>query len=176
MVRNMISLLLVPMLLSASLVVPGCKYSDERGSTAAQAGDLTENAADVGDKDKADDEDQSLSDAKEEPPPPAKTGDPKLRSHLDDLISAYERGEAEEYAGLSGIKLLDGDKVRVSIKCVPGQLEAASEIAGTLGTVELISRRGSVQAVVPIASLTLLAEAESIRSIELPVPPEEEAD
>ena len=117
---------------------------------------------------------QHVSNQNSEPPPPAKTGDPKLRSHLDDLIIAHERGEAEEYARPRDIKLLDGGKVRVSIRCVPGQVKAAVEIADTLGTVELVSRRGSVQVVVPLSSLALLAEAESIRSVELPIPPEEE--
>jgi len=59
------------------------------------------------------------------------------------------------------------DSVRVVIWCEPDQARAAAKIAGALGDVELVTRRGLVQAVVPITSLTALAQAESIRFIEL---------
>ncbi len=147
MVRKAWHLLLVIALLAAvALAAPGCDYSGDE--TAAAAG---ENVVDL------------------PPMEPPEKGNPKLDSHLNALISAYERGEAEAYAAARDIKLPDGDRVRVRIVCVTGQVQAAVEVAGTLGTVENTSRRRpSIQAVVPIANLTALAEAESILRIRLP--------
>ena len=139
MLRRAWHLLLAISLLVTALFMPGCKRSDELGSSASKA----ENAP--------------------------KTGNPKLESHLNRLITAYERGEAEAYAAPRDIEVLEGDRVRVSIKCVTGQVEAAARAVGTLGTVEIIvSRYDLIQAVVPIANLTALAEAESILRIRLP--------
>ena len=110
-----------------------------------------------------------------EPPVPEEPEErnPKLGSHLNQLIRAEERGEAESFASRRDIELIDGS-VRVTIECVPGQVEAAAEAAGGLGTVGLIYRN-HVQAVVPITSLTTLADEESIRFIQLPWRSEEEA-
>jgi len=91
----------------------------------------------------------------------------KLRLGLNQLIDAHERGEAEEWARQSAIKLPGPDSVRVIIWCEPDQAEAVADIAGAFGDVELVGSRGLVQAVVPIASLTALAEPGSIRYIEL---------
>ena len=144
MVRKAWHLLLVVMLLAAVALVPGCDYSG--GETAAVAEENVEDLPPIESPEK---------------------GNRKLRSGLNNVIAAYERGEAEEYARQSDIKLIDGDKVRVVIWCEPDQAEAAADIASALGEVELITRSGLVQVVVPITSLTALAEAESIRFIEL---------
>ena len=109
-----------------------------------------------------------------EPPPPPKEGNPKLDSHLWDLISANERGQAEEHAQLKDIELVDGG-VRVIIKCMPGQCEAAAEAASEGGATQVRSREDSLKALVPITSLNALAEAGSIRSIRVPVRPVTEA-
>ena len=99
-------------------------------------------------------------------------GHPKLASHLNRLILAEEQGEAEAFARPRNIKLVNGN-VRVSIECVPGQVEEAAKAVSALGTVELIARfSNGIQAVVPITSLTALADEESIRFIGLPVPPD----
>jgi len=97
-----------------------------------------------------------------------------LSSKLNKLLSAYEQGEVEAFAGPTNIELLDGDKVRVTIECVPGHLEAVAETAGAYGIVEM-SNRNLVQAVVPITSLTALAGVEGIRRVRLPEPPQENA-
>jgi len=91
----------------------------------------------------------------------------KLRLGLNQLIAAHEQGEAEEWARQSAIELPGPDRVRVIIWCEPGQAEAAADIAGAIGEVERVTRSGLVQAVVPITSLITLAQAESIRYIEL---------
>ena len=115
---------------------------------------------------------EDLSPLLEEP----EKGNPKLDSHLNQLIRAERQGEAESFARQSDIELVDGN-VRVEIECLPDQVDAAAKEARALGTVEIISRRlNGVQAVVPITSLTTLAEAESIRFIRLPWYPEEEAE
>jgi len=108
------------------------------------------------------------------PTEPSGNGHPKLSSKLNKLLSAYEQGEVEAFAGPTNIELLDGDKVRVTIECVPGHLEAVAETAGAYGIVEM-SNRNLVQAVVPITSLTALAGVEGIRRVRLPEPPQENA-
>ena len=98
--------------------------------------------------------------------PPLEKGNPKLDSHLNQLIWAERQGVAESFARQRDIQLVDGN-VRVIIECMPRQVEAATEAANALGTVEL-RYRNWVQAVVPITSLTALAEAESIHFVRLP--------
>ena len=93
-------------------------------------------------------------------------GNPKLDSQLNQLVLAERRGEAASFAEQSNIELVDG-AVRVIIECVPGQLEAATEAASALGVVET-SYRNLLQVVVPITSLTTLADAASIHFIRLP--------
>jgi len=100
---------------------------------------------------------------------------PRLSSHLDRLIDAESRGEAEAFAGPRRIELLDGDKVRITIECVPGHLGAVAETAGAYGIVEM-SNRSLVQAVVPITSLTALAGVEGIRRVRLPWYPDVNAE
>lgn len=96
-------------------------------------------------------------------------GNPKLDSALNQLIDAYNQGKAEEFARQRNIKLVDG-KVRVEIRAVPGQLDVAANVSASVGTVELISRRSNgIQAVMPITSLTMLAEEESIGFIRDPI-------
>ena len=160
-------ILVVVTLLAASLSVPGCYYSDEEGNTVAQAGNPQGSTPAAGEE-----ENIVLPPLPDEP----EKGHPKLGGHLNQLISANERGEAEEFARSSGIDLVDGS-VRVTIECVPGQVEAGAKEAAALGIVEIISRRfNGVQALVPITSLTALVEAESIRFVRLPLRPETEPD
>jgi len=93
-------------------------------------------------------------------------GNPKLDSQLNQLVNAESRGEAALFAEQSNIELVDG-AVRVIIECMPGQLEAATKAASELGVVET-SYRDLLQVVVPITSLTALADAASIHFIRLP--------
>ncbi len=102
---------------------------------------------------------------------PREKGNPKLGSHLWDIIEAESQGEAESFAsGRDNIELVDGG-VRVIIECVPGQVEAAAEAATNAGAKLETSYKNWLQAVVPITSLTALAEAESIRFIRVPILP-----
>lgn len=92
---------------------------------------------------------------------------PKLDSQLNQLVRAERRGEATSFAEQSNIELVDGG-VRVIIECVPGQLEAAIEAATDAGAKLETSHDNMLQAVVPITSLTTLADAASIHVIRLP--------
>jgi len=95
----------------------------------------------------------------------------KIDSRLLGLVDAEKRGETESFARMAGFDLVDGS-VRVSVECVSGQLNAAVKAAYDIGTVEAIDDRAEhVQALIPISSLTELAEEESIsfiRDIEEP--------
>ena len=94
-------------------------------------------------------------------------GNPKLDSQLNQLVDAERRGEAASFAAQSDIDLVDG-AVRVIIECVPGQLEAATEAATNAGAKLETSYDNLLQVVVPITSLTTLADAVSIHFIRLP--------
>jgi hypothetical protein len=96
---------------------------------------------------------------------------PKLSSLLNRLVQAEEQGEAEEFARIRDIELIDGG-VTVIINCVPGQCEAAAEATTRAGgkDVRVSNHFDWVHAVaVPITSLVALSEEESISSIRLPV-------
>ena len=97
-------------------------------------------------------------------------GNPKLDSQLNQLVSAEKRGELATLAEKSNIQLADG-RVRVIIECVPGQLEAASEAATSAGAKLETSYANLLQVLVPVASLSTLADAESIHFIRLPQQP-----
>ncbi len=93
----------------------------------------------------------------------------KLSSALIQLIEAEKQGKAEELARQGDIKLLDGS-VRVTIQCLPGQVEAAARTVTAVGIVEIVdTRANSIQAVVPITSLNALAGKRSINFIRLPM-------
>ena len=98
----------------------------------------------------------------------------KLEGHLNQLIRAEQRGEAEEFARQGNIKLLDGN-VRVEIVCLSGHAEEVARAAGAFGIVEL-THRDLVQAVVPITNLNALDELEGIRFIRLPIRSQEEVE
>lgn len=97
-------------------------------------------------------------------------GNPKLDSQLNQLVSAERRGEAASFAKQSNIEMVNGS-VRVIIECVPGQLEAASGAATNAGAKLETSYDNLLQVVVPVASLSTLADTESIRFIRLPQRP-----
>ena len=97
-------------------------------------------------------------------------GNPKLDSRLNQLISAERRGEAVSFAQQSNIELVDG-AIRVIIEYVPGQLEAATEAVTNAGAELETSYANLLQAVVPVAKLSTLADAASIHSIRLPQSP-----
>ncbi len=101
-------------------------------------------------------------------------GNPKLDSQLNQLVDAEGRGEAASFAEQSNIELVDG-AVRVIIEYVPGQLEAATESVTNAGAKLETSYDNLLQVVVPITSLTTLADAESIHFIRLPQYPSPEA-
>jgi len=94
-------------------------------------------------------------------------GHPKLDSQLNQLVRAESRGEAASFAEQSNIELVDGG-VRVIIECVPGQLETATEAATNAGAKLEASHDNLLQVVVPITSLTTLADEASIHFIRLP--------
>ena len=98
---------------------------------------------------------------------PLEKGNPKLGSYLWRLIEAEKQGEAESFAKPREIELVDGD-VRVTIECLPGQLDAAAEAAIKAGAKLGKSYKNWLPAFVPITSLEALAEAESIRFIRVP--------
>jgi len=100
------------------------------------------------------------------PPTSPDKGNPKLDSQLNQLVLAESRGEASSFAKQISIELVDGN-VRVIVECLPDQVDAAVEAASALGVVET-SYRNLLQVVVPITSLTTLADAASIRFIRLP--------
>ena len=105
------------------------------------------------------------------PMPDPDKGNPKLDPRLQDLILAEKRGEAESFARQLGVGLMDG-RVRVQIESLPGKLDATTNATAAVGTVEIIERDfNHVQAVVPISSLTALAEEESIHLIRIPITP-----
>jgi hypothetical protein len=97
---------------------------------------------------------------------------PKLSSMLNRLVQAERRGEAEDFARPRNIELLYDDaglvSVEVIIECLPGQVDEAAEVVGTYGTVGVVVSRG-VSAIVPITSLSALANEESIESIRRPI-------
>ena len=94
-------------------------------------------------------------------------GNPKLDSQLNQLVSAQtSKRAASSFVQESNIELVDGN-VRVIVECLPDQVDAAAEAASALGVVET-TYRNLLQVVVPITSLTTLADAESIRFIRLP--------
>ena len=93
-------------------------------------------------------------------------GNPKLDSQLNQLVSAQTSKRAASFAQESNIKMVDGN-VRVIVECLPDQVDAAAKAAGALGVVET-SYRNLLQVVVPITSLTALADAPSIRLVRLP--------
>jgi len=100
------------------------------------------------------------------PPTSSDKGNPKLDSQLNQLVSAEKRGEAASFAEQSNIELVDGN-VRVIVESLPDQVDAAIKASSAFGVVET-SYRNLLQVVVPITSLTTLADAESIRFIRLP--------
>ena len=95
---------------------------------------------------------------------------PKLGSHLRELIRAEQRGEAEEFARQRGIRLANGD-VKVIIECVPGQCNAVAVATTNAGAkqVEIHSQNDWVVAIVPITSLTILTDIPGVRLVRLPV-------
>ncbi len=84
-------------------------------------------------------------------------GNPKLDSQLNQLVGAEKRGELTAFARQTNIELFNGD-VRVIIECLPGQLETASAAAVGAGAKLEMSYSNMLQAKVPVASLSALAE------------------
>lgn len=97
-------------------------------------------------------------------------GHPKLDSQLNQLVIAEVQGKAVEFAENHGIELVSGD-VRVIVEYLPGQLEAATTASTDAGAKVEASYDNLLQVVVPITSLTALADAPSIRFIRLPQQP-----
>ncbi|MBI2847895.1 MAG: hypothetical protein HYX83_01835 [Chloroflexi bacterium] len=94
-------------------------------------------------------------------------GHPKLDSQLNQLIKADEEGQAAAFAGQHNIQLPDG-KVRVIVEALPGQLQAATQAVNDIGGSLETSYADLLQAVVPVAGLTALADKSGIRFISLP--------
>lgn len=100
----------------------------------------------------------------------AEKGDPKLESRLNQLVSAESRKQAASFAQQSNIELVD-KKVRVIVECAPGLLNAASQAARALGASVETSYRNRLQVLVPITSLTALANTPAARFVRLPYYP-----
>ena len=95
-------------------------------------------------------------------------GNPKLDSQLNALVKAEAQGELVSFAEANNIEL-NGNKVRVVIECVEGQLDtAAGAVTENGGNVET-SYKDLLQAVVPVSSLEKLAEEPGIRLIRMPL-------
>lgn len=94
-------------------------------------------------------------------------GNPKLDSPLNQLVQAEREGEAASFAEQSGIGLVNGG-VRVIIECVPAQVDAAMVATSNAGAKLEASHDNLLQVVVPITSLTTLADVASIHFIRLP--------
>ncbi len=93
-------------------------------------------------------------------------GNPKLDSLLNQLIQAENLGDAASFAEQSSIELIDGS-VRIIVESLPEQVEATTKAASALGVVET-SYGDLLQVLVPVASLTALADAASVRFVRLP--------
>ena len=102
------------------------------------------------------------------PPPPA---NPKLDGALNQLIEADKRGESESFTRQRNIDFVNG-MVRVAIYAAAGQLDAVANMTAKVGSIETISQDlNAVGALVPITSLTKLADEKSVSSIKLAVKP-----
>ena len=97
----------------------------------------------------------------------------KLSTKLQNLVEAYRRGEAEEYAGRHGIELVDSS-VRVVVECESDMIEEATEATRALGIVEgeAIVTEDIVypylEVLIPIIKLNALAREKSVARVELP--------
>ena len=92
-----------------------------------------------------------------------------MERRLRELVEAYKKGEAEEYAKKRGIKLIDTG-VKVWIQCKTGQVDIVTEKVRAFGVVELVGEIG-MDAVIPIANLEKLLDIPDIRSISIPPKP-----
>ena len=92
-----------------------------------------------------------------------------LERRLRELVEAYKKGEAGEYAKKRGIKLVDTG-VRVLIQCKPGRIESVAENVKDLGVVPLVYGLG-IEVDIPISKLETLADIPDIRSIGIPPKP-----
>ena len=134
-------LLVAGLLVAVALPVTGCQTAeDERTATG------TDNA-----EQETQQPDNIITDpptTSDEPEP----GNDKLSSRLRALIEAEDLGELKAFAQLGSFDLV-GDSVRVSIESMPGQLEAAVEVIGRYGIVEIVSERWeSVLALIPVTN------------------------
>ncbi|MFC1902731.1 hypothetical protein ACFLX4_01505 [Chloroflexota bacterium] len=97
-------------------------------------------------------------------------GNPKLGSQLDQLVSAEMQRRASSFAQQSNIELVDS-RVRVIIECLPGQVDTATQAAVAFGASVETSYRNLLQVVLPVTSLTALAETSAVRFVRLPHTP-----
>lgn len=114
----------------------------------------------------------ALAGCQEQPEPlpeSLKKGAPKLDSRLNELVDAEGRGEAISFAGQNNIELVD-ERVRVIVECVTGQVDTAAKAASTLGVVES-SHGDLLQVVLPIGSLTTMADQAGVYFVRLPQQP-----
>jgi hypothetical protein len=93
---------------------------------------------------------------------------PKLDSQLTQLVNADRNGDAAEFARSQNISL-NGNSIRVIIEVLPGQIETVSQAVISLGGKVETSNNNLLQALVPVSSLTKLAESSDIRLIRLPM-------
>ena len=97
-------------------------------------------------------------------------GNPKLDSQLNKLIAALAKGQATAIAQSMNIPLNNGS-VRVIIECQAGQLESGKQAALNAGATVETYYNNSIQALVPITSLTNLSMSTSVQAIHLPMLP-----
>jgi hypothetical protein len=95
-------------------------------------------------------------------------GNPKLDSQLNKLVEAEEQGELISFAEENNIEL-NGNKVRVIIECVEGQLDAVSGAITENSVIVETSYKDLLQALVPVSALEKLSEEPGIRLIRMPL-------
>ncbi len=102
------------------------------------------------------------------PLPPVDKGNPKLDSRLNQLVSRVNSPKAmTAFAQQAGVDYA-GDRVRVIVEALPGQVAAAEAVARGLGTLET-QYNDLLQVILPVSQLNALAESQSIRLVRTPL-------
>lgn len=103
-------------------------------------------------------------------PPPPKTGNRKLDSHLNklvDVLKAYGQPGAEVIAQSMALSLEDG-AVRVVVEAMPGRADGVIDHASSLGIPVEATYKDWVQLLVPVALLEPLAGVDDVAFVRLP--------
>ncbi|MFC1861193.1 S8 family serine peptidase [Chloroflexota bacterium] len=98
---------------------------------------------------------------------PLESENSKLDSQLNQLVFSQKLRGSENFTLGTRMEVENG-KVRVAIECAPEQVDAAIEAAIAMGADIETSRRNPFQVMLPVESLTALADAPSISHVGLP--------